>query len=141
MGGISRMHLSRYKALLQLSDEALELADRHDIDEKKLRYVTGMPTDTHTEIVRQIISFHLTSKQVQELCSGEDPSSDDPPEKLPAKAVKMARTLHSANEASAQDVARALLQEEHDVHLARARIRSVVDLLNEVERLLEKEGM
>ena len=48
----------------------LELADRHDIDEKKLRYVVPMPAEYHEEIVRQIIDFNLTSKQVKELCEG-----------------------------------------------------------------------
>ncbi len=42
MGGTGKMHFSRYKALLALSDEAMELADRHNIDEKKLRYVVAM---------------------------------------------------------------------------------------------------
>jgi hypothetical protein len=35
MGGIGRMHFSRHKALLKLSDDAMELADRYNIDEKK----------------------------------------------------------------------------------------------------------
>ncbi|MCA9888053.1 MAG: hypothetical protein KC546_06765, partial [Anaerolineae bacterium] len=39
MGGISKMHFSRIKALLGLSDEAMELADLHQIEERKLRYV------------------------------------------------------------------------------------------------------
>jgi hypothetical protein len=33
MGGIGRMQFSRYKALLRLSDEALELADRYHLEE------------------------------------------------------------------------------------------------------------
>ena len=140
MGGIGKMQFSRIKALLKLSDDALDQADRHGIDEKKLRYVTVMPSETHTEIIRQIISFNLTGKQVQELCSGEISSKDDPPEKLPAKAVKMARTLHSASDSTPYDVARALMQEEKDVHLARARIRSMVQLLTEAEKLLTDEG-
>jgi hypothetical protein len=42
---------------LNLSDEGIELADRHDIDEKKLRYVLPLPKEFHSEIVRQIIDF------------------------------------------------------------------------------------
>jgi hypothetical protein len=67
MGGIDKGHLYHYKALLRLSDEAMELADRHSIDEKKLRYVVSMSPEFHSEIVRQIIDFNLTSKQVKEL--------------------------------------------------------------------------
>jgi len=32
MGGVSKMRFSQLKALLNLSDEALELADRHNLD-------------------------------------------------------------------------------------------------------------
>ena len=140
MGGIGKMQFSRIKSLLKLSDEALEQADRHDIDEKKLRYVTVMPLETHGEIVRQIIAFNLTGKQVQEMCSGENNLKVDPPEKLPPKALKMARALHSANETTPYDVARALMQEEQDIHLARARIHSMVQLLTETEKLLTEDG-
>ena len=37
----------------------MELADRHDIDEYKLRYVVTLPAEYHAEIVRQIIDFNL----------------------------------------------------------------------------------
>jgi len=39
MGGIGKMRFSQLKALLKLSDKALELADRYDLDERKLRPV------------------------------------------------------------------------------------------------------
>ena len=79
MGGISRMHFSRYKALLRLSDEALELADRHNLDEGQLRYVLTIPEDSHTEMVRQIIDFGLTGQQVKQLCEGSKTDTDHPP--------------------------------------------------------------
>ncbi len=67
MGGIGRMHFCRYKALLKLSDDAIELADRCNIDGKKLRYVVVLPNEYHTELVRQIVDLNLTSKQVREI--------------------------------------------------------------------------
>ena len=76
MGGIEKAQFSRIKALLHLSDEAMELADRHGIDEKKLRYVLRSHQEYHAEIVRQIIDFNLTSKQVKELCEGEESGTD-----------------------------------------------------------------
>ena len=57
MGGIKRAHFSEIKALLRLSDEALELADRYNIEEFKLRYVVALPSEYHAEIVRQIIDL------------------------------------------------------------------------------------
>ncbi len=41
MGGIKKAHFSTIKSLLSLSDEAIEIADRHSIEEGKLRYVTA----------------------------------------------------------------------------------------------------
>jgi hypothetical protein len=42
MGGMSRQQFSRTKLLLRLSDEALELADHHQLDEGLLRPVIGL---------------------------------------------------------------------------------------------------
>ncbi|MHB8629097.1 MAG: ParB/RepB/Spo0J family partition protein [Aggregatilineales bacterium] len=142
MGGIGRMHLSRYKALLKLSDEAMEMADRHSIDEKKLRYVAAMPTETHAELVRQIITLKLTSKQIQDICESGDRSDgndDSHPEQIPAKAMKVARILKSISTTLPKDVARALLRQESDLNLARARIQSMHRLLNDAEQFLSEE--
>src|SRR5664279_675130 len=133
MGGIKKAHFSEIKALLRLSDEALELADRHNIEEYKLRYVVAIPSEYHAEIVRQIIDFNLTSKQVKELCEGggQDNDSDDSFDKLPAAAVKMARVTQAINGLSAQDVARALMQQEGDSAVAHARLQALQKLLSE----------
>jgi hypothetical protein len=120
MGGIDKGHLYHYKTLLRLSDEAMELADRHNIDEKKLRYVVMLPQEFHAEIVRQIIDFNLTSKQVKELCAGEgleDGNRDDEVEHLPASAVKLAKIAQASNTTSAQDLAQAMLRQEGDASL------------------------
>ena len=79
MGGIRTSMFSRYKALLRLSDEAMELADRNDLDEGVLRHVITLPMDDHVEMVQHIIQFDLTSKQVQDLCAAGEVSepSDD----------------------------------------------------------------
>src|SRR5260221_2438039 len=42
MGGMSRVHFSRFKALLSLSDEAIELSDRHNLTEGQLRNVIAL---------------------------------------------------------------------------------------------------
>jgi hypothetical protein len=138
MGGIGKMHFSHYKALLKLSDEALELADRHNLDEKKLRYVLPLPQEYHAEIMRQIIDFNLSSKQVKELCEGDEitTSADDVTDKIPAAAMKLAKVAQTTNNTSPQDLARALLQQEGDVSLARARLQAMRRLLGETEKLL-----
>ncbi len=138
MGGIDKRRLHQYKSLLQLSDEALELADRYHLEEYRLRPVVSVPAEYHAEIVRQIIDFNLSAKQVQELCEADaiDTETEDEIEKLPRAAVKMARAVQATHSTSAQDVARALLQQEGDAAIARARLQALHKLLNEVERYL-----
>jgi hypothetical protein len=141
MGAIKRTHFSEIKSLLRLSDEALEIADRHDIEEGKLRHVISLPSEYHSEIVRQIVDFNLTTKQVKELCEGDGlgTDSDDALDKLPASAVKVARAIQSINTTSAQDLAQALIEREGDVAMARARLQSLRRLIGEVEQLLRTE--
>ena len=141
MGGLRKAHFSEIKSLLKLSDEALELADRYGIEEKKLRYVVALPTDFHVEIVRQIIDFNLTSKQVKELCEsdGSENQNGDPLDKLPASAMKMAKVTQSVSTTTAQDLARALMQQEGDAAIARARLQALRKLIAEAERYLVSE--
>ena len=137
MGGIGKTQFSRIKALLQLSNEALELADRHGIDERKLRPVTGMADEYHAEIVRQIIDFNLTSKQVVELCETGNPNNEnDDDEKLPVAATKMAKVTQSLHSLTPQDIARALMRQEGDAGIARMRLQGLQKLLTETERYL-----
>ncbi len=45
MGGLSKFQFRHFKALLRLSDEALEMADRHGLQESLLRYVLQLAPD------------------------------------------------------------------------------------------------
>jgi hypothetical protein len=139
MGGISKVHFCHYKALLQLSDEAMELADRHCLDEKKLRYVVPLPPENHAEVVRQIISFNLTSAQVKQLCEQDLDGDSSTPEtpSISKPALQVARLARGGGEVFAQDLARALLVQEHDVAVARARLVAIRKLIDDAERYLE----
>ncbi len=141
MGGIKRAQFSLIKSLLRLSDEALELADRHDLEEKKLRYVANIATEYHAEVIRQIIDFNLTSKQVKELCEGEtlDASQDDPVDKVSPAALKLAKVTQTINATTPQELARALMQQEKDAAIARARLQAMRKLISEAERYLSDE--
>jgi len=141
MGGVNKSQFSRYKSLLQLADEALELADRHNIEEYRLRYVAAVPAEYHTEIVRQIIDFNLTTKQVKELCESDGREADnaDELEKLPIQAVKMAKVTKSISTTKPQDLARALIQQEGDATVARVRLQALRKLIAEAEHYLETE--
>jgi hypothetical protein len=141
MGGIKKGYFSEFKALLRLSDEALELADRHNIEQYKLRHVLALPDEYHAEIVRQIIDFNLTSKQVKELCEGSGLETDEDTvlDKLPAAAVKMAKVTQVISAVSAQDIARALIHQEGDVAIAQARLQALQKLLSEAQRYLKAD--
>jgi hypothetical protein len=75
---------------------------------------------------------------VKELCEsdGVATSEDDPHDKIPAAALKLAKVAQATNTTSPQDLARALLQQEGDVSLARARLQAMRRLLGETEKLL-----
>ncbi|MBK9747533.1 MAG: hypothetical protein IPO91_12225 [Chloroflexi bacterium] len=138
MGGIKRGQFSYIKGLLRLSDEALELADRHNIEEKKLRYVIPVASEYQAEIVRQIIDFNLTSKQVKELCEGEAPdaSQEDEFEKFSPAALKLAKVTHAISTTTPQELARALMQQEKDSAIAQARLQAMRKFISEAERYL-----
>jgi hypothetical protein len=140
MGSINKTRLAQYKGLLHLSDEAMELADRHGIDERKLRHVITLPQEFHAEVVRQIIDLDLTAKQVKELCEGDlHETSDDEQDKIPAPALKIAKATQTTTTAFPQDIARALVKQEGDISLARARLQAMRKLLADVERFLVDE--
>jgi hypothetical protein len=140
MGGAKKGYFSYIKNLLRLSDEAMELADRHNLDERRLRPVVALAPEYHAEIVRQIIDLNLTAKQVKELCEGDlHEREDDEQEKIPAPALKIAKAAQTTTVAAPQDIARALVRQEGDTSLARARLQALRKLLTDVERYLVDE--
>ncbi|MDX1992563.1 MAG: ParB N-terminal domain-containing protein [bacterium] len=140
MGGMKKGYFSYLKNLLRLSDEAMELADRHNLDERRLRPVVSLAPEFHSEVVRQIIDLNLTAKQVNELCEGDlNEREEDEQNRIPAPALKLAKATQTTTTASPQDVARALIRQEGDTGLARARLQAFRKLLTDVERYLTDE--
>jgi len=140
MGGIKKSYFSEIKGLLNLSDDALEIADRNSIEEGKLRHIVSLAPEYHAEIVQQIISLNLTSRQVKELCdpqilNDEVLTTDD----LPAPALKIAKVALSAHTTTAQDLVRALLKQEKNSSIAMARLQEMQKLVSETYRLLQEQ--
>ncbi|MBZ0300016.1 MAG: ParB N-terminal domain-containing protein [Anaerolineae bacterium] len=136
MGGMSRQQFSRYKLLLRLSDEALELADQHQLDEGLLRPVIGLPLEQHADVVQQIIQQGLTVRQVIALCS-DDESETVETDPIPKHMRQLVRVLRTAQSAAPDQLAQLLLEQEQDVHLARARLQFFRQLLDAAEVCLE----
>ena len=140
MGGISKSQFRRYKALLQLSDEAIELADRASLHEGKLRHVIPLPIEEHHEMLRHIIEFGLTVKQIKEICEQEQPSSQaEEDQAISKQALQLARLIRNAGDATASDLAKTLLQKEKQPEIALARIQGLKQLIEEVENFLVSE--
>jgi hypothetical protein len=142
MGGVNKSQFSRYKSLLQLSDEALELADRHNVEERKLRYILPLLPELHVEVVRQIIDFNLTSKQVEQICEAENLDKGDvsvSEDTISKQALRVARAFRGTSETTAYELANALIHQERSVPLAKARIQTLRRLLDDAERFLVEE--
>jgi len=139
MGGMERTQFSRIKNLLRLSDEALELADRYAIDEFKLRCVIATPQEYHAEIVRQIIDFNLSAKQVKEICEGDGARQEKNMDDVSPSAAKMAKVTQTISATTPQELARALMQQEKDAAIARARLQAMRKLIGEAERYLTSD--
>jgi hypothetical protein len=137
MGGISRSRLSHFKALLGLSDEAVELADQHSIDEKSLRYVLKLPIEMHAEALRQIVEHSLDANQVKRMIEESDkavPSQETAPDR---NAIQFARLIQAKDVPSIEGVAQILLEKDVDVVIVRRKIQRLREVLVELEHHLE----
>jgi len=139
MGGINRKQFSRFKSLLRLCDEAMELADRHDIDEARLRYVIQLEARDQVELLRQIVQLGLTRKQVKDLIENNlevtDDVTDDP---IPRQIIQLAKVMASKNLPDPQSLASYLASQEQNMHLARARLQTLRQLLDQAEQYLSE---
>jgi hypothetical protein len=68
LGGIERSQFSRIQALLRLPDLVWELADRHRLEEKRLRYVLRVEDEAlQLQLVRVMIEKDLSAERVQQI--------------------------------------------------------------------------
>jgi ParB-like chromosome segregation protein Spo0J len=143
LGGISKSKLSRYKTLLSLSDEVMELADRYNLDEIKLYYIAQLEPEDQLELIQQVIQGGLTTKQVKELvekgCNVATFSDeDDLFKQLPKAATTLAKlALKPSDDVDANHIAQAFISLERDKAVAKARIRALREMLEEAESYLD----
>lgn len=137
MGGIEKTRFSRYKALLHLSDEALEIADRYNIDEARLRHLVQLGSEDQVEMLRQIIQFDLTRQQVRELIEGGVPSSSElTSEAFSRPLIQLAKIMKAKDLPPPENLARYLILQEQNAKLALARLQTLRQLLDDTERYL-----
>lgn len=139
MGGIDKVYFSYIKNLLKLSDEALEFADRHNIEERRLRPLTDVDPDFHYELVRQIIDFNLTARQIEQLiAAGEEIEKPADASDIEPEAYRLAKIVKNRGRANASAIARALIKQEGNSELALAQARLMSQLYAEVAEWCEK---
>ncbi len=140
MGGIDRFHFSHYKSLLGLSDEALELADRHNLDEFRLRHVLKLDVDLHAEMVQHIIDLNLTGRQVLQIVEqGMKVEEDTQPLATSKKARSFVRFVKSVEDKDIEEYASALLEAEKHPQMAIARLDALMTRITAVRKLLSRE--
>jgi ParB-like chromosome segregation protein Spo0J len=136
MGGMSRARFAQYKALLQLSDEAIELADRYSLDEGVLRPILALQPVDHLEMVRQIVKFQLNAKQVREMCDSNTKETADDHAKPSKESAQLARYIKALSSASAHQILDVVLQQEQDMQVVKVRFQGLRKLIEEAEALL-----
>ncbi len=140
MGGINKRRFGQHKWLLKLSDEAIELADRHNLDEFRLRPVLNLPAEVQAEMVQHIIKFNLTGRQVAEMCEkGLDHDIATDEAAYSATVKRFVKSMQKIEANDEDDFVRGLLNEEKSLPMARARIDATIEFLYRVRNKLPED--
>jgi ParB-like chromosome segregation protein Spo0J len=125
MGGIDKRRFGQFKDLLKLCDDAIELADRHQLDERTLRTVICLSFEDQVEMIQQIIQFGLTSRQVEAIITQEPQHPENPTvDDMPAYATKFVRTfLKDADKFNPDLLWSAVFREQGDPYMASACLK------------------
>ncbi len=139
MGGIRTPMFSHYKALLRLCDEAVELADRHNLDEGRLRQLLELSPEDQVEMVRQTIQLNLSTKQIIDLVHSPKQDADNQYSDLPRQARQLVKLMRPMTELSGYNLALALVEQEGDATVARLRLQHLRRLIDETEEYLNAQ--
>lgn len=127
MGGINKGYFSYFKNLLKLSDEAMELADRHNLDEGVLRPVIQLPVEDHAEMVLHIIRMGLSSRQVEAIINQGETMEPQENEEISANRKKLLKNVAKELEHSPSDTARVFELEQGDRNMAYAYLHRIAN--------------
>lgn len=102
-----------------------------------LREIVNLAPEDQVEIVRQIIQFSLTRNQIKTLISGHD--EDNAKEKestLSRHVIQLARLMQPEHLPDAYTLATALIDQEKDPVVAKARVQMLRKILDDAEAYL-----
>jgi hypothetical protein len=143
LGGISKSDLAHHKALLKLCDEAVEMADRKNVDESLLFEIAQVENfGDQVEYLRQVIERGLTRKELREIIkngiAGDTIFDDDSLHRLPKAAMQIAKlALKPDTQVDAHRIAEAFVNLERDKGVAKARIKALREMLEEAEMYID----
>lgn len=142
MGGIDKVYFSYIKKLLCLCDEAMELADRHNLDEGVLRTITGLSPEDQIEMIQHIIQFGLSGKQVEGIIAQNLQSdNEETTDVLPVFATKFARSyLKDADKFNPDLLWKAVCHEQGNPHMAHAYLMRLAQVAMSAADKFSKEG-
>ncbi len=149
LGGIERAQFSRIQNLLRLPDAAWELADRHRLEEKRLRPVLKLQDEAlQIQLVRLMVEKSLSADKVEKLVEsgnverllrGEVPARDDFGETASERVANRWPALASQfSEANLELVADQWLKRQKPDAI-RTQVAALRRLLEMVEREMEQK--
>jgi len=144
LGGIERSQFSRIQALLRLSDPVWELADRHRLEEKRLRHVLKLDDESlQVKLVRMIVDEGLSAEQIRKLVEADvlsnqpGDSSSTSSETAKAQSARVAkrwpRWVQQFSEADVDQVAEHWLKDQ-EPEIIKQQVTSLRKLLDAVEK-------
>jgi ParB-like chromosome segregation protein Spo0J len=136
MGGISNKHFRRYLNLLALPDDAIELADRHNIPERVLRHVLDLEPEHQFELVRQIVDYGLSARQVREIVESTG-FEDVPYDPTPPSIKRIAKSLESDFDGNPDQLADYLLSQHDDYHAIHAMLSRGIEMYQRTLKNIE----
>jgi len=139
MGGIDKRRFSQYKLLLQLSDEALELADRHNLDEFRLRSILQLPSESQQEMVQHIIQLNLSGRQIQQICEKGFEGDEKTTTEAKTHVTGFIKSMKKMSEKDEEAFLQNLIQVEQSVEMAQARIDTMIAFLMRSKKQLSSQ--
>ena len=114
------------------------MADRYNLDEARLRYLIQLEPPDQVEMIRQVIQFDLTRKQVKDLIEKEfeEEGTIDDSKPVSRQLMQLAKVMKSRELPEPQQLASYLVAQEQNANLARARLQTLRELLDQAERYL-----
>lgn len=106
LGGIERSQFSRLQALLRLPDQVWEIADRHRLEEKRLRFVLKVADEaTQYKLVQWIVEQNLSAERIRRLVEMDnltDMLSDTKPKATPQPEAASERVANRWSKLASQ---------------------------------------